>query len=274
MRFRPLVILLALVVAQVFLCGCLSGEPEYLHMRFVYELSIKTNTPIENVTLLVSIPTSGDRPAIGPEPIFSEFYTDPDNLGKGPSDPSTLPEHYDFAIIPVEGQYYLRLTAPHMDPAEPVIVYYTHNTDLAKKFYPEVVLQLIETRHPFGNESLFLPKQNLTLTASSSGTPNRRGYYNPGGYRYSYVIPVYAHYENGTRVSISSEIEGSNRWNEGFDFAGQNRYSDAYSLTITGDPQGWMPAGGKVTAGQGGYREWQLNASPTSGSEDRANSSI
>lgn len=269
MRPRSLVFLLALLallVAQVFLCGCLSEEPEYLHMRFIYELSIETTTPVEDVTLLVPIPARGDRPAIGPEPIFSEFYTDPGNLGKNKlSDPSTLPEHYALAVVPLDGQYYLRLTAPFMDPAEPVIVYYTHNTDLAKKFYPEVVLQLIDTRYPFGNESLFSPKQNLTLIAGTPGTPNERGYYNPGGYRYSYTIPVYAHYENGMQVSISSGIEGSNQWHEGFDFAGQNRYSDAYSLTITGEPQGWMPAEGKVTAGQGGYREWQLASSSASG---------
>ncbi|PKL61310.1 MAG: hypothetical protein CVV31_12070 [Methanomicrobiales archaeon HGW-Methanomicrobiales-2] len=266
MRCRLLVVLLALVVAQVFLSGCLSGEPQDLYTYFRYELSIRTATPIENVTLLVPIPTRGDQPAIGPEQISGELYTDPGNLRKGPSDPSTLPEHYDFAIIPVDGQYYLRLTTPYMNPAEPIGVRYYNRTSLGDKFRPEVVPRLIETRHPFGNESLFSPKQNLTLTASSSGTPNERGYYNPEGYRYSYTIPVYAHYENGTQVSISSEIEGSNRWLEGFDFAGQNRYSDAYSLTITGEPQGWMPAEGKVTVGQGDYREWQLNLSATSGS--------
>jgi hypothetical protein len=266
MHRRLPVALLALVVALVFLCGCISEEPENLNVRFIYELSIRTATPIENVIFLVPIPTRGDRPVIGHDSLTGAFYTDPANLGKGPSDPSTLPEHYDFAIIPVEGQYYLRLTAPFMDPTEPIIVYYARNTDLAKKFYPEVVPQLIDTRRPFGNESLFSPKQNLTLTASSSGTPGRRGYYNPEGYRYSYTIPVYAHYENGTQISIFSEVKGLNWWHEGFDFAWDNRYSDHYGLTIAGDPQGWMPAEGVVATGQGMYEEWQLNASPTSGS--------
>ena len=266
MRCRLLVVLLALVVAQVFLSGCLSGEPQDLYTYFRYELSIETATPIENVTLLVPIPTRGDRPVIGHNPISDAFYTDSGNFQKYPPSPSALPGHYDFTLIPVDGQYYLRLTAPYMNPAEPIGVRYYNRTSLGDKFRPEVVPRLIETRHPFGNESLFSPKQNLTLTASSSGTPNERGYYNPEGYRYSYTIPVYAHYENGTQVSISSEIEGSNRWLEGFDFAGQNRYSDAYSLTITGEPQGWMPAEGKVTVGQGDYREWQLNLSATSGS--------
>ncbi|MDD3856792.1 MAG: hypothetical protein PHP43_01935 [Methanoculleus sp.] len=270
MRFRLSDLLVALLVLlAVLLClrGISSGEPQDPHTYFRYELSIRTATPIENVTLLIPIPTRGDRPIIGPEPISGAFYTDPGNLPKRPSDPSTLPEHYDFAIVPLDGQYYLRLTAPHMNPAEPIDVRYSNRTPLGD-IRPEVVPQLIDTRHPFGNESLFAPKQNLTLTASSSGTPNERGYYNPGGYRYSYTIPVYAHYENGTQVSISSEIEALNRWFEGLDLEGLNRYSDAYSLTITGEPQGWMLADGELTAGKGIYREWQLNASPTSGAEE------
>jgi len=253
MHRRLLVILLALVVALVFLCGCFSDEPDFFETFHAYELRIQTTTHIENVTLLVPVPMRGDLPAIGHDPITDAFYT------------NRLPEHITPAIVPVDGQYYLRLTTPYMNPAEPIGVRYSNRTSLGDKLRPEVVPQLIDTRHPFGNESLFAPKQNLTLTASSSGTPNERGYYNPGGNRYSYTIPVYAHYENGTQVSISSKVTGANLWLEGFDFAGQNRYSDAYSLTITGDPQGWMPAEGKVTAGQGGYREWQLNSSPTSG---------
>ena len=39
---RPLLtVLLALVVALVFLCGCSMKEVDYLHTRFEYDLSIK-----------------------------------------------------------------------------------------------------------------------------------------------------------------------------------------------------------------------------------------
>ncbi|ABN57872.1 MULTISPECIES: hypothetical protein [Methanoculleus] len=251
MRCQLPIVLLALVVAQVFLCGCLSDEPQGLHTRFMHKLSIKTNTPIENVTFLVPVPTRDDLPAIGSEQISDAFYVD------------HLPEHYDCTIVPVDGQYYLQLTAPQMDPARPIHVDYYNYTSFGDKFRPEVVPQLIDTRYPFGNESLFSPKQNLTLIAGAPGIVETRGI-NPGC-RYSYTIPVYAYYENGTRIEIYSDIWGENGWVEQFDAGMLNRYYDHYHLVITGDPQGWMPAGGVVTTGQGMYEEWQLNASPTSG---------
>lgn len=251
---RPLLtVLLALVVALVFLCGCLSGEPDFFETFRMYKLHIQTDAPIENVTLLVPIPMHGDRPAIGSVLLSDAFYAD------------HLPERYTLSVVPVDGGYYLRVAAPFLDPAEPIHVDYYNSTTLSQRFRPEVVPQLINTLHPLGNESLFAPKQNLTLTAGSPGAVQTSGAYNPDGYRYSYVIPVYAYYENGTRVEIVSVIEGTNWWREGFDRNWNNQYSDCYYLTVTGDPQGWMPAEGEVTAGQGIYREWQLAPSPTTG---------
>ena len=263
MHRRLPVVLLALLVALVFLCGCLSGEPQDLSMSSSYTLRITTDTHIENVTLLVPIPTCGDRPAIDHDPISDAFYSE--KLRRYPPYPSTIPEHFALAVVPVDGQYYLRLTAPFMDPAEPVWVNYENYTPLAGDFRPEVVSQMVNTLHPLGNESLFPPKQNLTLTAGSPEAVETRGI-NPGC-RYSYTIPVYAHYENGSRVEISSNIMGGNGWAEQFDAWMLNRYYDRYHLVITGDPQGWMPAEGEVTAGYGSYREWQLNSSTTSGAE-------
>lgn len=255
MHRRLPIVLLALVVAQVFLCGCLSGEPEYLHTSLSYELYITTDTRIENVTFLVPVPTRGDRPAIGSEQISSAFYID------------RLPERITPAIVPINGYYYLQLTIPSMDPARPIHVDYYNYTSFRDKFRPEIVPQLIETRHPFGNESLFSPKQNLTLTAGSPEAVQTSGF-NPEGYSYAYTIPVYASYVNGSQVEIDSKIRGENEWVERFDAWALNRYTDHYRLVITGEPQGWMPAEGKMTAGEGVYREWQLNLTPTSGAGD------
>lgn len=257
MRFRPLAVLFVLFVlfvTLIFLCGCFSDEPQGLHTRFMHKLSIKTTTPIENVTFLVPVPTRDDLPAIGYNPISDAFYVD------------RLPEHYDYTIVPVDGQYYLQLTAPQMDPARPIHVDYYNYASFGDKFRPEIVPQLIDTRYPFGNESLFSPKQNLTLIAGAPGIVETRSI-NPGC-RYSYTIPIYAYYENGTRIEIYSDIWGENGRVEQFDAGMLNRYYDRYYLIITGEPQGWMPAGGEVTTGYGSYREWQLNASPTFGAEE------
>ncbi|UYU19257.1 MULTISPECIES: hypothetical protein [Methanoculleus] len=252
MHRRPLVVLLVLVVAQVFLCGCTSSGPQDFSVSSSYTLHITTDTRIENVTLLVPIPARGDLPAIGHDPISDAFYA------------NRFPEHITPAIVPIDGQYYLRLTAPFLSPAEPVRVNYENYTSLAGDFRPEIVPQMVETRYPFGNESLFLPKQNLALTAGSPEAVETRGI-NPGC-RYSYTIPVYAYCENGSRIEVYSTIWGRNGWVEQFDAGALNQYSDRYHLVITGEPQGWMAADGVMTAGEGIYREWQLNASTTSGS--------
>ncbi|MCK9276455.1 MAG: hypothetical protein M0P22_00010 [Methanoculleus sp.] len=226
-----------------------------------YFTSPKTTTPIENVTLLVPIPTRGDRPTLGHTQISDAFYAD------------RLPDHNTPAIVPVDGCYYLRLTVPYMDPAEPIYVDYYNRTSFDQEFRPEFVPQLINTLHPFGNESLFSPKQNLTLTAGSPEAVRTSGY-NPGGYSYSYTIPVYVYYENGSQVEIYSNIRGENEWVERFDAWALNRYTDHYRLVITGDPQGWMPAEGEVTAGQGVYREWQLAPSSTPSSGNKTDASV
>jgi hypothetical protein len=238
---RALAFLLILVIALVFLSGCFSQEPSYFSTLYSYSLEIETGAPIENVIFLVPLPTCGDRPTVGPESITVDFYSD------------RLSQNITPAIVQVKGRQYLRLTTPFMHVDGSIHVYYRNYTSM-KEFSPDIIPQLINTLHPFGNESLFFPKQNFTPTEETYGT-------NPG-YFYTYVIPVYAYYENGTQVKISSEIEGVNEWVEFFDAWISNRYSDSYRLTITGEPQGWMPADGKMIRGAGTYREWQVEPTP------------
>ncbi|WP_265582391.1 YIP1 family protein [Methanofollis aquaemaris] len=238
----PVFALVLFFIALFVLFSNIPEGPSYLSTRYTYDLSIQTRTPIENVTFLLPAPTCGDRPAIGPEPITDAFYSD------------RLPENVTSALVQVDGRHYLRLTAPSMDAGEEISVSYHNYTSLSRKFGPEVVPQLIDTLHPFDNESLFAPTQG------PPGEVKTRG--NNPGFSYSYTIPVYAHYENGTRVEIASEIKGVNSWSEFFDAWMNNQYSDRYHLVISGEPEGWMYAGGTMTAGSGIYREWQVGSLP------------
>lgn len=270
MRFRLLVVLLALLVALVFLNGCLSEEPHYIYTAHKYQLEITTDTFIENATFLLPIPMRDGLPAIGYDRISDELYADHTFAGHvngAPQEYSRL--NYTQSIVQIDGRYYLRLALPFMGGRDTILIFYNNLTALGyDNSSPVIVRQMIDTRHPFGNESLFSPVQNLTPTAGSPEKPSGSGYYDPDGYSYSYTVPVYAHYENTGRIEISSYVEGENTWGHGFDEVGSNRYTDTYNLVIAGEPQGWMPAEGVVMAGQGGYREWQLNSSTTSGSEE------
>lgn len=246
----PVLALLLFVLPLIILSGSISEEPSFLSTRYAYDLTIQTETPIENVTFLLPIPTCGDRPAIGPEPITDEFYS------------SRLPENVTSTLVLVEGRPYLRLTTPFMDAGEEISIDYQNYTSLGQNFSPEVVPQLVNTLHPFDNESLFSSGQDLTRADCSPGEVKTHGT-NPG-YSCTYAIPISAYYENGTQVEISSGIEGANDWREFFDAWISNHYSDRYHLTITGEPQGWISADGRVVAGSGIYREWQVGSLPAS----------
>jgi len=269
MCLRSLGILLALVVTLVFLCGCFSEEPRYIYTAYKYQIEIDMNTFIENATFLLPIPTRDGLPAIGHDPISGELYADHTFAGHVDGAPPGYGHlnytylNYTQSIVLVDGRYYLQLALPFIGGRDTILIFYNNLTALGYgNSSPEIVRQMIDTQHPFGNESLFSPAQNLTPTAGSPEKPSGSGYYDPDGYDYSYTVPVYAHYENAGRVEISSRVEGENTWGHGFDEVEFNRYTDTYNLVITSNSQGWTTAEGVVTAGQGAYREWQLNSSP------------
>ncbi|MDD3621874.1 MAG: Yip1 family protein [Methanofollis sp.] len=246
-----LVPVLGLVLFFIALFVVFSNIPEgpsYLSTRYTYDLSIQTQTPIENVTFLLPVPTYHDRPAIGSEPITDTFYSD------------RLPENVTSTLVQVDGRYYLRLTTPSMDAGDEISLHYQNRTSLDKEVDPEAVPQMINTLHPFGNESLFAPAQGLTPVGGLGAPGEGKAHGTDPGFSYSYTIPVYAHYENGVQVEIASDIEGVNSWAEYFDAWMSNWYSDRYSLTITGEPEGWTSAEGTVVAGAGVYREWQVGS--------------
>lgn len=263
MRYQSLVVLSALVVALACSGGCFSDEPFYPRIYFSYLLMVETSTPLENVTFLLPLPVQGDRPAIGSEPVSVEFITGLNNSRIYSTNYSSIPEQCDLEIDAIDGAYYLRLTAPYLNPADQFSVHYSPGTDLGDDFTPEIVSQMIDTLHPFGNTSLFYPKQNLTPTAGNPVTVLTDEFNR--GCTYSYTVPVYAQYENGTQVKIYSSIRGVNEWSESFDMHPANKYSDTYELHISGDPKGWISVKGEVVAGIGNYREWQLAPASTSG---------
>lgn len=246
----PVLALLLFVLPLIILSGSASEEPSFLSAHYTYGLTVRTETPIENVTFLLPVPTCGDSPAIGPEPITDDFYS------------GRLPENVTSARVLVEGRPYLRLTAPAMDAGEGISLEYQNFTSLGQNFSPEVVPHLVNILHPFGNESLFSSGQDLTRAEGSPAEVKTHG--NNPGYSCTYTVPVYAYYEKGTRVEISSGIEGRNDWREFFDAWMSNHYSDRYHLTITGEPEGWTSADGRVAAGSGIYREWQVGPLPAS----------
>jgi hypothetical protein len=107
----------------------------------------------------------------------------------------------------------------------------------------------IDTRNPMENAAVLRPKSDLERTACD-GPPVGDA---DGPRCYRYRSRLYADYNatNETAVSVRVAVEGSNaRWVYGWS---GNWFSDAVSVTIHGDRDGWVNATGRVRTGEGSY---------------------
>jgi len=111
---------------------------------------------------------------------------------------------------------------------------------------------MINTRFPVGNEPVLLPKYNLRESEEEPIVP-RSEHLNPEYFDYESL--VYAHYDtsNDTDVQIFVELNSRNEWwVYGWQY---NDYIDRISIRLSGPQEGWVKAEGKLTTGDGIYKE-------------------
>jgi hypothetical protein len=113
----------------------------------------------------------------------------------------------------------------------------------------------INTRQPVGNETVFLPKDNVTIQKPAVPT-----YTIGSGIRFNpvleqYQMDIYADYNTstGTTIHIFADIDGLNNWREEFDAWRGNSYSDYFQISFSGPVHGWDLARGELKSGEGKY---------------------
>jgi hypothetical protein len=251
------------LLSLVFFSGCLFFNgydsdlyPDSFGSNYDYKLSFRSNQMLSNVTMLIPVPVRDEMPVIGNHQINSSIlkkgYYKIEQRG---AEVSTEP-NFSFNVIKVNNSWLLEVQADFLPPN---VSYAFSIGDYIKR--PKYSYYAVQTRDPLGNESVFLPKTNLTTRLPDSLTHSRYMwiYHNP--LEISYTIPVYAEYRGpeGSELSITSRVESSNSWLQESERSVMNEYSDRFSGRFSGERPGWYLVNGTLTTGRGFYFDPALN---------------
>ena len=214
-----------------------------------FQLTLKTDAPIYNATFLIPLPVRKGIAAVGLWNLTESMFEEGD---------------YNGSFVTWEGDQYLKITAKvvpayeeyHMDYGDRS--FRIEYTNLGYQIEYENAMDYpywINTRHPIGNETVFLPIYNETIQEPIPESYSRGSliYYNPVVMQYQ--TKIYAEFEtqSTTYVHIFANIDGNNEWVEEFDAWRGNSYSDYYQKSFYGTAHGWYLADGELKSGSGKY---------------------
>jgi hypothetical protein len=267
--FGGLILLVLLLLVLGFRYLETQNEEMYndsLMSNYEYDIIIESNSTLQNVTLYFPVPVFENESEIGLEMVNGNCYNKPSNWNLSLEDTEyglmlkietdeVQPVYHSLPIAipepePGETEYEVpeeqQLVESHEYSEEtPVLVPIDFGTSVKAD-------HLINTRYPIGNESVLLPKNNLRESEVDSTVP-RPEHLNPEYFDYESL--VYAHYDASpdAEVQIFVELDSRNEWwVYGWQY---NEYTDRISIRLTGPQAGWVREEGKLTVGDGVYRE-------------------
>ncbi|QLC50024.1 hypothetical protein HWN40_07105 [Methanolobus zinderi] len=226
-----------------------------------YEISIKTNETLDNLTLYLPLPVLNGSSSIGEEFVTRDFYESSPGWNfslvdtmYGPMlsvETETLRPVYRSRPIPISDE-------PGSESPEAAVNEsgsYSEKTPILVPvdFYASQTSDsIIDTRYPLGNEPVLRPKFNLTESEDTVTIQPPEGI-DPQYYDYEGLI--FARYEASSNadVEIHISVEG---FNEGWELGWtSNDYRDSVDATLTGPQDGWVSAEGNLVTGDGVYKE-------------------
>jgi hypothetical protein len=235
-----------------------------LMSNYEYDISITSNTNLQNVTLYLPVPVFENESRVGLE-MVSGNYSDK------PSDWNWSLENTEYGLMfkiesaKIQPSYY-PLPQPVSESEEltnetlqekPIVVSHEYSEEtpvlMPIDFGTSVKAEnLIDTRSPIGSEPVLLPKYNFRVSEKVPIVPNNKNI-NPKYFDYESLI--YAQYETSsdTEVHISVRLRGSNEWwIYGWRY---NEYRDELSSQLIGSQAGWIRVKGEIITGDGIYEE-------------------
>ena len=236
-----IIILLVTFVASVSYTGFV--EQAYrtsLSSTYDYSCTITTDSRLSNVTLFIPVPAdrAGNSPIVAQysaqeiEGLPADWKVTLFDTGK-----ATLAKITTPAIIP----------PPETSPSHPFTIRLSINTGSK---------EVINTRSPVEQGVMFGPVQDMqkaNCTAKNTGLSG-------DPLCYEYLIPIYADYQapTGASVSITSNLQGKNRWKI---FETQsNEYRADLGILLFGENHGWTVMKGTLESNRGSY---EVPASPS-----------
>lgn len=253
------ILLMLLLVGLAFCPLCIEDywEPDYFGSDISYSLMLETDVSISNATFLIPLPMQNGIPAIGLLNLTEGMFIKPG---------------YNASFVSFEGDWYVRLTADAIHPIPGTWEYEVSYGDRSLRAdydargyeveyrYPLEYPYWINTRQPLGNETIFLPKFNMSVEepAIPSSTTGRGTYWNPVVIRYR--TKMYSGFDSpgSSSVDIKAYIHGYNTWVERFQGSEANSYSDSLSGHFSRSPSdppsaGWHLVSGEMKTGSGRY---------------------
>lgn len=202
-------------------------------------MSIRSGAPLTNATFYLPLPVKIDTPMVGSRELYPEdFRNDGFSVAFTRSPPAC---NYSAGEFPVHGSkaWYLRISASEWPEG-------MYKTEIANSSFDLTSTdEFLMTRLPIGNESVFLPKYNISVPGPERIPRLIRSYplIEYISVNTPRTIPVYAEYsaEPGTKVEIYSTLEGNNQWLEGPDQWYTNSYWDEFAIGLDGPYHGWYP---------------------------------
>ncbi|TGC06742.1 hypothetical protein [Methanolobus halotolerans] len=225
-----------------------------------YEVSIRTNETLDNVTLYLPLPVLEGSSSIGEEMVTRDFYNKAPGWNFSIADTQYGPMLSIEAekLIPKYRSPPVPLDDEDIEPAEAVVTEsdrYSEETPILMPFDFSIIVMTnntINTKEPVGNEPVLQPKINLTESDDEDRVQPPE---NINPQYYDYEGRIYAQYETlpDTNVEIHVSMYGTNEgWVLGWT---SNDYRDSMGTTLTGSRDGWVPVTGYLVTGDGVYKD-------------------
>ena len=253
--FHHIAVLGIIILLFLASAGCIltnTEDPRFFSVHSLYKLVITNDAPLSNVTLYIPLPVSNNIPTVGNTRILRTPFEREFISLKIVDNPPGLSLN-DSLKVPGNSPLFMEIRADSWPPGR-------YQVEIPDDVNLESPLLFVETLHPVGNQSIFLPKVQFLPQE-----PVRKSQSDPFSTRIEYSgtvmpqsVPVYVDYHTGagTKVYIFSSIESRNSWKEGYDAAGMNGYYDTFILYLNGESHGWQLATGDFRVGEGFYPDF------------------
>jgi len=257
------------VVVMLIAANFSQSASESFRSTYYYDLTISTSGPIENVSLLIPLP-SRYNPDTGTN-------VTPFDLSRA-SFSNFDRENISVRVDYIDGVPMLNISADRIDPIyknrivltaimpgqneselpRPTHVYsdrYSEETPVLVKMELHVSGTSpteIDTRTPVGTEPLFAPYR-IVGSLNSSGGPVDEYYVSPGSSGYLVEVPFILSFDAADEnvLTFSADFQGLNqRWILGWQ---SNSYRESVRHEFTGPCNGTYPVKGILVTGEGVY---------------------
>ncbi|KAF1075417.1 hypothetical protein [Methanogenium sp. MK-MG] len=268
-----IVLIVILVMFSALIIGFFSfTASESAQSVYIYELKLSTSGSIEDVTLLIPVPSYYNPDSGNNETVINMSRVSFKNVDRSSSISATIEQVNGIPMLNISAD---RITTLYKNRIEPIAIMPGQNeselprpTHMYSENYSEetpllVAMELhmydsdagheIDTRMPFGKEPLFMPYRILENISSPDGVMHE-DYYLSGGAVGSVVeVPFTLSYTSDDEnvLTISSEFEGINQW-----WVGgwqSNSYRERINHEFIGESNGTYWVKGILTTSEGVY---------------------